>query len=113
MWQLGWEGVWGAWIHVMDMCICVAESPHCSPETITTLLIGYTPRQNQKFKIKKKAYDSRVAQKLMRGQEDQVLEIHRIQVTWCSHRSCLVRSCHPKENTSVSTGLVFLLGISH
>jgi len=68
MWQLGWEGVWGAWIHVMDMCICVAESPQT--ETITTLLTGYTPRQNQKFKIKKKAYYSRVAQKLMRGQED-------------------------------------------
>ena len=26
--------------------ICVAESLHCSPETVTTLLIGYTPKQN-------------------------------------------------------------------
>ena len=25
-----------------------------SPETITTLLIGYTPKQNKNFKIKKK-----------------------------------------------------------
>ena len=37
----------------MDTCICMAESLHCSPETITTLLIGYTPTQNKKFKKKK------------------------------------------------------------
>ena len=27
----------------MDTCICTAESLCCPPETITTLLIGYTP----------------------------------------------------------------------
>ena len=27
----------------MDTCICMAEFHHCSPEPITTLLIGYTP----------------------------------------------------------------------
>ena len=27
----------------IDTCSCLAESPHCSPETITTLLIDYTP----------------------------------------------------------------------
>ena len=32
-------GVWGR----MDTCVCVAESPHCPPETTTALLIGYTP----------------------------------------------------------------------
>ena len=37
----------------MDVCICMAESLHCPPETITTLLIGYTPIQNKKFKRKK------------------------------------------------------------
>ena len=37
MWQPGWEQVWGR----MDACICMAESLHCSPEAITTLLIGY------------------------------------------------------------------------
>ena len=36
---LGGRGVWGR----MDTCICVAESLHCSPETITILLIGHTP----------------------------------------------------------------------
>jgi len=25
----------------MDTCVCMAESLHCSPETTTTLLIGY------------------------------------------------------------------------
>ena len=44
----------GAWIHVMDTCIFMADSLRCSPETITTLSTGYTPRQNKKFKIKKK-----------------------------------------------------------
>ena len=40
--NLDGKGVWGR----MDTGICVAESLHCSPETITTLLIGYTPIQN-------------------------------------------------------------------
>ena len=39
--------------------ICMAEALHCSPETITTLLIGFAPVQNvfgvkNKNKIKKK-----------------------------------------------------------
>jgi len=37
----------------MDTCIHMAESLHCSPETITILLIGYIPIQNKKFKRKK------------------------------------------------------------
>ena len=32
----------------LDTCICMAKCLHCSPETITTLLIGYTPIQNKK-----------------------------------------------------------------
>ena len=32
----------------------MAESLRCLPETITTLLIGYTPTQNKKLKEKKK-----------------------------------------------------------
>ena len=36
----------------MDACFCMAEFLYCSPETITTLLIGYTPKQNV-FGIKK------------------------------------------------------------
>ena len=42
--------VWGR----MDTYICMAESLHCSPETIMTLLIRYTSIQNKKLKIKKK-----------------------------------------------------------
>ena len=34
----------------MDTCLCMAESHWCLPETIMTLLIGYTPLQNNKFK---------------------------------------------------------------
>ena len=34
--------------------ICIVESLCCSPETITTFLIGYTPIQKRKF-LKKKA----------------------------------------------------------
>ena len=45
----GWEGVCGR----MDTCICMAESVHHSPETITTLLIGYTPIQNAFGVLKK------------------------------------------------------------
>ena len=39
-------GFSGEWIH-----ICVAESLPCSPKPTTTLLIGYTPIQNKKFKV--------------------------------------------------------------
>ena len=37
----------------MDTCICLAESLRFSPQTITTLTVGYTPVQNKKFKKKK------------------------------------------------------------
>ena len=47
LWQPGWEGR-------IDTCICMAESLCCSPDTTTTLLIGYTPIQNKRFKIWKK-----------------------------------------------------------
>ena len=36
----------------IDTCICMAESLHCSPETIITLSIGYTPIKNKKIKNK-------------------------------------------------------------
>ena len=37
--SLDGRGVWGR----MDTCICMAESLRSSPETVTTLSIGYTP----------------------------------------------------------------------
>ena len=40
----------------MDTYIAMAEALLCSPETITTLLIGYTPIQNV-FGIKKKFFN--------------------------------------------------------
>ena len=42
MWQPGWEQSLGE-NGYMYMC----ESFSCSAETITTLLIGYTPKQNK------------------------------------------------------------------
>ena len=38
----------------MDTCICMAEYLRCSPETITTLLIGYTPDTKCFWCLKKK-----------------------------------------------------------
>ena len=39
-----------AWMGI-DTRICIAESLCCSPETTTTLLIGYALIQNTKFKV--------------------------------------------------------------
>ena len=39
MWQLGWEES----VRRVDTCRCMAESLCCPPETITILLISYTP----------------------------------------------------------------------
>ena len=35
----------------IDTYVCMAESLHCSLETTQTLLIGYTPIQNEKSKV--------------------------------------------------------------
>ena len=40
--SLDGRGVWGR----TDTCICMAESLCCPPETITTLLMAYTPILN-------------------------------------------------------------------
>ena len=40
------RGVWGR----MGTCVCVAESIHCPPETITTLFINSTSKQNESLK---------------------------------------------------------------
>ena len=37
-----------------EFCVCMAEFLPCSPETTTTLLIGYTSIQNNKFKVRGK-----------------------------------------------------------
>ena len=48
MCQPGWE--WGLGKNGC-MYMCGWVSPHCSPETIITLLISYTLIQNKKFKV--------------------------------------------------------------
>ena len=46
MWQPGWMDSLGR----VNTCVCMAESIHCPPETVTMLLIGYTSVQDKKFK---------------------------------------------------------------
>ena len=41
-------GSWDGSLGRTDTCICLTESLHCSPESITTLLIGYTSIQKEK-----------------------------------------------------------------
>ena len=49
--SLGGRGAWGR----VDTCVCMAEPLRCPPETITTLLIGYTLIKITSSKKKKKA----------------------------------------------------------
>ena len=49
--SLDGRGVWRR----RDTCLCMAESLHSSPETITTLLTCYTSIQNKKLKKKYQA----------------------------------------------------------
>ena len=46
--SLDGRGVWGG----MDTCVCMTESLHCSPETFTMLLIGYTPTYTHKLFVR-------------------------------------------------------------
>ena len=48
MWLPDEKAVW----RTMDTCRCMAESLHCSPESITMLIIGSTTIQNKKLKKK-------------------------------------------------------------
>ena len=48
VWQPGWEGGF------RGEYICMVDSLHCSPETTTTLLIGYTQYKIKSLKLKKK-----------------------------------------------------------
>ena len=58
--RLDGRGVWRR----MDTCACLAESLHCSPETITTLIIGCTAIRNgfgfKKIKLKKMRSGERI-----------------------------------------------------
>ena len=54
--RLNERGVWGR----MDTCACMAESLCRPPETITTLLTGYTPVKNKKFKKEIKQLRGRI-----------------------------------------------------
>ena len=51
------------------ICIHMTEFLHCSPPTTTTLLIGYTPTQNKKFKVWKNKQN-----KILKGGEKKIVE---------------------------------------
>ena len=51
---------WEEGLGRVDPCIWMAESLCCSPATATTLLIGYAPTQNKKFKVFKKQQQKKV-----------------------------------------------------
>ena len=53
------DGVGGVWGRT-DTRVCMAESLHCSPETITTLLLSYTSTQNKVKQIKSWIYRLRI-----------------------------------------------------
>ena len=44
----------------MDICMSMAESFCCLPETITTLLISYTPMLNKMLKKKRNSWNDRI-----------------------------------------------------
>ena len=78
MCQPGWEGGWGR----MDTCMCMAESLCCSPETATTLLISYTPIQNNKFKVWKKKRKEASFTSTLNEEIGTTLQKHHDQYKW-------------------------------
>ena len=62
LWQSSGRRVWGS----MDTGICRAESLCCPSETVTTLLIGYTPISNKKFKKRARPEDKEKPANMMR-----------------------------------------------
>ena len=58
------RGVWGR----KDTWICMAESLHCPPEAIITLLTSYTLTQNKNFKRKRKEHHSTICAWIIEAQ---------------------------------------------
>ena len=83
----------------MDICICMAESLCCLPETITALLVSYTPIQNKKLKTKTKTpkvcvLQGRVFHDMKKEEIKYVLEMNciseqkpQVQLTWTNFSS--------------------------
>ena len=106
--------VWGE----MDTCVCMPEPLPHSPEAITTLLIGYSPKQNLKFKKKKKSREGTQPSSPGPGKADlpwfQVKSAHPSPPT-SENRWCSSRKTRFKSPGSLLTGCVALsrsLGLS-
>ena len=50
------ESDWSEWLSLSLSFIHTAESLRCSPETTTTLLIGYTPIQNSSLNLQNRRF---------------------------------------------------------
>ena len=85
----------------MDTCTCMAESLHCSPETITTLLIGYIPIENQKkLKI---AFPKNFRDKIVNGHSHSVFVFYIPILVFCVHpQAFIIVSCQ-KSTQDVSS----------
>ena len=70
------RGVWRR----MDTCIRMAESLGCSPEAITTLLIGCTPIQNKKFLKKKKRIAKMLERRIGNKKGEHALPQHSFKI---------------------------------
>ena len=87
----------------------MAESLRCSPETITILLIGYTPTGNKKFKLRKKK--KRVKATLDSMNEGVWLCCNKTLFTNLgsaldsTHGLSFANPCSRKENQKVVSGL--------
>ena len=75
--SLDGRGVWGR----MDSCTCIPESLHCAPETITTVLIGYTPVQNKVLK--------RFLKCLKKKRNDEINQVKSVSKAKRNEKSCL------------------------
>ena len=76
-------------------CICVAESLCCPPETLTGLLIGYTPIQNKKFNSFKKKKNMFWATAVL---------LHCVAVLFCC--ACCVLLYHSNKTIAIASWLM-------
>jgi len=69
----------------------MAESLHCLPETITTLLMGYTPIQNKKLKKKTKTFQAQEKVFVKLPESGRGMQYSRNRITSLCFPLCLKR----------------------
>ena len=81
--------MWGVASLKHGLCLCMTESLCCSPETITTLLISYTPIQNKKF-FKKERKNARFENGLCNHRTGETRHIHK---KWLTQHEAICGKC--------------------